>query len=283
MTRLAKTFTVLLALAAPLAAASWGDTYEPAPEPSLPEDDPSVMWEDPHVDPNPASERIYLSLVLAPSSAADHDPLFTAILGAWKDCNRDGYVGNLATGSDPYDAALLPDTSVCPPTSSAHHDGATVKELLWIGPWGADIVDPDVRVWADWGRYLDPWPPTHPPKNKATDVLVYQPTATGPRWVGSAVKELNPYPAGYVAATAYAYVGPATVAALGSDALPGGSATYLYGADKCPAVPGPVGPANWSCSYGGLGNWPPPGGSLMTLLHEYQLRDSDCAYLPPGC
>ncbi|MFA5861462.1 MAG: hypothetical protein WDA16_07175 [Candidatus Thermoplasmatota archaeon] len=100
----------------------------------------------------------------------------TAMLGVWKDCNKDSYVGLGDQGLFEYRSELLLDTSVCPKQTTpidpimgkpprdwfpSHNDGAWVREFLPIqwnepssitgdhNPW--NVNDNGARVWADWG------------------------------------------------------------------------------------------------------------------------------------
>src|SRR5439155_20516801 len=104
-----------------------------------------------------------------------------AVLGVWKDCNEDGYIGYGDQGLLEYRSELLAlSSSVCPPRSTpidpttgrvpydwfpSHNDGSWVRELLPIGwdrqglsitgqPYDLniyDINDSGARVWADDG------------------------------------------------------------------------------------------------------------------------------------
>src|SRR5438552_13853119 len=103
-----------------------------------------------------------------------------AMMGAWKDCNKDGYVGDGEQGLWEYRNELLLDKTVCPvvttPTSNngqpplnwfpSHNDGAWVREWLSINwllwnyhngfPGAADVNpynvnDNSSRVWMDGG------------------------------------------------------------------------------------------------------------------------------------
>jgi hypothetical protein len=108
-----------------------------------------------------------------------------AVLGVWKDCNKDGYVGLGEQGLWEYRSTLLLDSSVCPPGSPPpndqygyaitgpgwfppHNDGTWVHEMLSI-QWndvesqtcdqlgnGCDhnvwnVNDNGARVWMDHG------------------------------------------------------------------------------------------------------------------------------------
>lgn len=59
-----------------------------------------------------------------------------AMLGAWRDCNRDGYIGLAESAVQDYLAKSLLDASVCPP-GSLYNDGAWISEMIGIG-----MVDP---------------------------------------------------------------------------------------------------------------------------------------------
>ena len=103
-----------------------------------------------------------------------------AMLGIWRDCNEDGYVGLGDNAVLEYSSKLLTGTSVCPVQSipdkvprnwlPIHNDGTLVREFLPIGwdykPGSAacpkstlytcsdvnvfNVNDSDARVWADW-------------------------------------------------------------------------------------------------------------------------------------
>lgn len=106
-----------------------------------------------------------------------------AFLGAWKDCNGDGFIGFGDNGLFEYRSELLVgpfNTGNCPVQPATahnlpHNDGVWVHELLPIG-WdtGAsfennplNLNDSTSRVWGDWGLpgdppsgqcYVRPWP-----------------------------------------------------------------------------------------------------------------------------
>ena len=100
-----------------------------------------------------------------------------AVLGVWRDCNKDGYIGYGDLGLWEYRSALLPVQNDCPAQTDpnpmpydaypSHNDGTWVRELLPIGwnqfgltePTGRprdlnvyDLNDSEARVWADWGQ-----------------------------------------------------------------------------------------------------------------------------------
>lgn len=90
-----------------------------------------------------------------------------AMLGIWKDCNADGYVGMGDNGLLEYRADLLLDDDICPPTDvvpgeawRSHNAAGWVIEFMPIGyddvRTGEDenpynLNDTTARVWADWG------------------------------------------------------------------------------------------------------------------------------------
>ena len=94
---------------------------------------------------------------------------FNGMLGVWKDCNQDGFVGMADGALWEYRQELLLDRSVCGDTE--HIVGDWVWEFHWIGPFDgladdryedADeyygyfgpqnyINDTEARVWGDWG------------------------------------------------------------------------------------------------------------------------------------
>lgn len=115
-----------------------------------------------------------------------------ALLGVWKDCNNDGFIGWGDNALFEYRSTLLTlpnvngqivGASICPasdpgvPPKGAeshffplvHNDGQWVHEFLPIGPAAErsagtdlnpyDLEDNDARVWADWGKPGD-LPPT---------------------------------------------------------------------------------------------------------------------------
>lgn len=61
---------------------------------------------------------------------------YRALLGAWKDCNADGYIGAAESALLDYPSALLPDTTICPP-DGPHNRLGWVSEMIAVG-----MVDP---------------------------------------------------------------------------------------------------------------------------------------------
>lgn len=180
---LAVLFAILLA--APLAAAEWSGRgfYEPD---TLFDRESGMMFQDPDVDPSVSTRKVYFNAytyhifagvnpnVGAMGSSRIAGPLtgFNAFLGVWKDCNQDGYIGQMEGALLEYRAELLLEDTVCKATASAHNDGEWVYEFLWIGPdrrgdsvnetatnpWDdnpTNLVDEEARVWGDIGRPED--------------------------------------------------------------------------------------------------------------------------------
>jgi hypothetical protein len=198
---------LLALLVAPTVAASWA--AKGSREPDTPQDAADGwMFGDADTAPCAASgscdsNRVYLDgftsycappygvcapTTLSPNVAAlgtqvmAYPTVTTALLGVWKDCNADGYVGLGDQGLWEYRSEVLAawpgaGASVCPvaPTPidwttglpragwfPSHNDGKWVRELLPLGPpdprtvSGADanpwdLEDPTARVWADGG------------------------------------------------------------------------------------------------------------------------------------
>ncbi len=187
------TLAITLGAAALPAASSWGN--DPIQEPSSRFDLPQWMWRtanDRHALVNgEIQERLYFNGQLANAFALRNvnlpggrlEPVLVkadALLGYWRDCNNDGYVGSMYLGMKDYtvpEAALTPhpvDTTVCPPGSQFHipagwpgvwrNLGAVIHEFIDVGParqyyfpwitW--QVNDPDARVWGDLGRPDEP-------------------------------------------------------------------------------------------------------------------------------
>lgn len=169
-----------LASAAPLSGAAW--RMHGQMEPDTPEDASGAhMWLEPDRDAA-APARVYLNAFVTQSfqsygtgfhsnAGLRIDPNVApgarvlpagsleavAVLGIWKDCDRDGYVGKGETSLLNYSSALLADASVCP-EGTAHNRNGWVWELLPIGPRAAatpnprHVVAPGTAVWGDVGR-----------------------------------------------------------------------------------------------------------------------------------
>lgn len=140
---------LVILLLAPLAGASW--MAAGGQEPDTPQD-ANNMFADPDRSPGPA-HRVYFQAFqtlpetsLSPNVGALGSRLLPApsvhhraMLGVWKDCNADGYIGLAESALQDYPAVLLLDKSLCPASSDpgAANDGAYVNEMRWIG-----MVDP---------------------------------------------------------------------------------------------------------------------------------------------
>lgn len=180
-----RTLTILTALAfagmaiLPFASATWN--YRGTSEPDTGLDDPIWMYLEPDTDPNSAIHKVYFNAFGRVSRETHYNPnvaatgsrimppaqtTFTAILGFWKDCNQDGYVGMSEYGLIEYRSELLLDASVCAPRTPVvgqamypHNDGTWVREFIWIGPTGLGAASGNptnfyaagTGVWGDWG------------------------------------------------------------------------------------------------------------------------------------
>ena len=165
----------LALLATSLSAAAWSG--KGAYEPSTPYDESGrFMFTD--ADTSPSGSRIYFNgfmtdgEVVVTSTSPNVGLLETAIqprgaqplamLGVWKDCNKDGYIGN-TDAMWQYASQLLLETDICPPSNNeypTHNDGFTVYEFLPLR-WNNGttttccdrngLVDNYAKVWADAG------------------------------------------------------------------------------------------------------------------------------------
>lgn len=184
-----------LLVVAPLADAAWRSNGQQEPDTSHDIQD-GWMFTEPDATANPANAFVYfngfvsqepellgyqaisLNLAAAGTALASENVLPMAILGVWKDCNGDGYVGAADAGLlQAYPATLLPAGSPCAVGSGpfTHNDGLTVTELLpiyWhndtsepqyaMNYWGPaqrpipGFFDNGARVWADLGQPDDP-------------------------------------------------------------------------------------------------------------------------------
>ena len=164
-------------LAAPTGVAQWSSFGDR--EPTTPYDDASFMFPDPTV--SGTLRKVYFNAffsMYAPGPNPNVASLGTrnevvpietpwAILGVWRDCNGDGYVGMAEGALREYDAVLLTDGSICRAASGdidlwdgvSHNYNGWVTELIPIGNDAVDTTsdtrqlhDPDVMVWADFGQ-----------------------------------------------------------------------------------------------------------------------------------
>lgn len=198
---------IVATLAMPAATAAWGAKGDSEPNHLLDQD--GYMFASPNVE---KLRKVYFNgfsgacVGYFPCASTSFNPnvgsLGTqiinypyqayAMLGVWRDCNRDGFVGYGEQGAFEY-VAQLPgvDPALCPVetlpnplpfgTAPVHNDGKLVREFLPIG-WTPisgnvkacnsanpsvcadtdpyDFHDNGARVWADWGV------PTDPPGNQ---------------------------------------------------------------------------------------------------------------------
>ena len=173
---------ITLALATPMAAANW--TYRGNNEPDTAYDDATYMFLEP--DASAPGHKVYFNGFGRVARETHYNPnvgalgtriqppvtAMSAMLGFWKDCNNDGYVGLAETAALEYRAELLSalgGTGICPPATPTtsqsiypYNDGTWVRELIWIGPKslgaiGAPSGNPTnyyadgTGVWGDWG------------------------------------------------------------------------------------------------------------------------------------
>ena len=191
---------ILLALAAALAvppAATAGWAGKGGFEPSTGFDDDGYMFLNPD-NVNDGGRRVYFSGFAGAATlvaVTSVNPNFgnpaletsvimpvefnaQALLGVWKDCNNDGYIGFGDNALFEYRSVLLtlpgaPGETICPKQPlpnpmpfhqgvMIHNDGDWVREFIPIGPESIktslagdsnpyNIPDNGARVWADWG------------------------------------------------------------------------------------------------------------------------------------
>lgn len=175
-------------LAAPAAAATWGakGSFEPD---TLADLSGGFMFPDADQSPDLTHRRVYfngffgqlggvgagLTTSVNPNFAASETSVQPvpanayAILGVWKDCNHDGYMGYGDNALWEYRVELLPADHVCAARTTdphdvgyipQHNDGTWVRELLPIS-WDNvatsanenpyNFNDTNARVWADYG------------------------------------------------------------------------------------------------------------------------------------
>ena len=169
----------------PVAAAGW--KYRGMNEPDTAFDELN-MWVDTDTTTGTAGGRVYFTgfqhsnfVNVNPNVAAlgsrmqqQGSASHSVMLGMWKDCNKDGYIGFGEPGLLEYRTTLLIDTSVCPavavdvsnpPSPYPFNDGGWVREFIWIGANQNTIVIgkehhatnptivavPGTEVWFDWG------------------------------------------------------------------------------------------------------------------------------------
>jgi hypothetical protein len=154
--RNALVLAIVLVLAQPLAGA-WGVAGTSEPDTTY-DAQSGRMWNAPDTTPdtlgvrqvyfdafpmeyplavNPNSGTLGSRLALAPNVH------YGAVLGVWKDCNADGFIGEADNGLLVYRHELLQRHDICPVSqrAQAFDDGSWVRELLAIGR-------PDPCVWS---------------------------------------------------------------------------------------------------------------------------------------
>jgi hypothetical protein len=185
--RIVSVIALTVLLAAPAAMGAW--SAKGALEPDTVHDTLSPFTRlTPDRDPSPLTNLLYFNgfgsaggaatttlnpnLATLQTSFAATPFLAVALLGVWKDCNGDGFVGLGDNGALEYRAELLVDTSVCPiGTPDAQRPWMTRNDGRWViefTPVGYDDIttpedeDPyninatQTRVWADWGLATEP-------------------------------------------------------------------------------------------------------------------------------
>lgn len=157
---------VAATLAAPAALADWGGIGTSEPDTTY-DAAGGYMYAD--ADASPSGQRVYFngyaeqypapgyrdnpnsahlgSRILSPNLMSQD-----AILGVWKDCNADGYIGLSDTSFAVYAAAIVDVTAICP-AGGDFNDGTWVREFLTIGNTAsANLRDDEAQVWADVGE-----------------------------------------------------------------------------------------------------------------------------------
>ena len=162
----------LISLVVPSAASTWyaGGTHEP----DTSYDTAAWMFQEP---PPVGSNRIYFNGITFSGTTTSVSPNVAllemqneppaserhmALLGVWKDCNGDGYIGAAEQALREYPASLLLTGSTCPgvtgPASAwvpgAHNYNGWVSEFIFIGRTGTQRIytDADAMVWGDYHR-----------------------------------------------------------------------------------------------------------------------------------
>ena len=164
-----------LLTAVPMATADWMGRGWSEPDTSF--DQSNLNFNDP--DTTEGASKVYFNVYFAQDDVTSNPNVGTlgssvhayptrayALIGQWKDCNGDGYVGN-PEGFLQWYPSQLADASICPAIEPnygrpgqlvVHNDGTWVRELLTIAPYAGDepdaywfnVDDPAVKVWGDW-------------------------------------------------------------------------------------------------------------------------------------
>ena len=169
------TLIAVALLAAPTGLAQWSSYGDR--EPNTPYDKTNFMFQDPTVSGAP---RIYFNAfattwtfvnpnVAALGTRQENAPIESnfAILGIWRDCNGDNYIGMAEGALREYDSLLLTDATICPPASGSpdewdgvsHNYNGWVSEFVPIAndqidtEWDVrQLHDPEVMIWGDFGQ-----------------------------------------------------------------------------------------------------------------------------------
>lgn len=138
--------------------AGWGRDFEP----NTPHD-VGAMWWYPDTKEDPSNLQVFLDSYLLQLPVGDQgipgSPSFVyevvAFFGIWKDCNRDGFIGDGVTGLLEYRTELLLDSSICW-AGSRFNDGNSVREFKWLTPDATDAAREMgvsyAKLWADFGQ-----------------------------------------------------------------------------------------------------------------------------------
>lgn len=142
---------LVVLLLSPAATAGWRAAGSLEPDSAADRAD-GMMWPEP--DTARENARIYFAAFQAvegtsvnPNVAATGSRVLPpgavhhrALLGAWKDCDRDGYVGSAETALFDYPASALLDDALCPP-GTRFNEAGWVTEMIMVG-----MVDPCERL-----------------------------------------------------------------------------------------------------------------------------------------
>jgi hypothetical protein len=154
-----------------------------------------------------------------------------AMLGYWRDCNADDYVGSAALRASDYPVGGV-STSICGP-GSAYNDGIFIHEFLPIGPnpsmvWG--VNDTAAIVWADWASPEEPFV-SGPRKNVTDERFEFNPMDGF--WYGRA-RLLTLEDRMDLGIMSHAYLTTyANTSVASSSGLPSGFDEYRYGSSFC--------------------------------------------------
>lgn len=170
-----------LVLTMPLAGATW--YTRGSFEPDTPQDvNGGFMFTEPDTNPDQSFRQVYFNAVPQDRNSASLNPNvgplesrylpagqmgFSAHLGFWKDCNRDGYLGHAEGALMHYRSELLIDSTICPSNGYFNRAGWVSEFVPIAGPPGNETgvgptkfprvhKDTEARVWGDFGLPGDP-------------------------------------------------------------------------------------------------------------------------------